>query len=383
MTISIQPIPRRLLEPLSVGRIVLSNRIIMAPMTRCRAVDGNIPNEMAAAYYGQRASAGLIITEATQISESAQGYWRTPGLHNERQSAIWRRIVERVHAEGGRIFVQLWHNGRVFHPDNVPPGRYSVAPSAIAPSAKLMTPNGPQVPPVPRELSAAQIHEISTDFVLSAQRAIDCGFDGVEIHAANGYLIDQFLNSSSNRRTDQWGGTLENRARFLLDTAAAVCAAIGADRTGVRISPLGDFNDVHDPQPQEIYRYLASRLAELDLAYLHVIRPVVSGSSTRTSATGLDSGPVADPLEEIRARYRGTLLVAGDLDVATADGLVDAGLADGIAFGRWFISNPDLPQRLRRGWPLAGADRAVYYSEGAQGYIDFPHYSATAPSVAS
>lgn len=377
MTIPAQPTPSRLLDPLRLGRLTLPNRIIMAPMTRCRAVDVDVPSELAIEYYGQRAAAGLIITEATQVSESAQGYWRTPGLYNDEQCAVWRRVVERVHVEGGRIFVQLWHNGRVFHADNVRPGGRSVAPSAIAPKIKMMTPNGLQAPPVPLELDAAGIHAITADYVQAGRRAIECGFDGVEIHAANGYLFDQFLHASSNQRTDAWGGAVENRARFLLETTAAVREAIGADRVGVRISPLGTFNDVHDPQPAQIYRHIVSRLAQQDLCYLHVIRPAVSGSGTVSAAA-----VSADPLPEIRSLYRGTLLVAGDLDVQGAERLVDAGMADGVAFGRWFIGNPDLPQRLQHGWPLADADRAVYYSAGPEGYIDFPRYVSAALNTA-
>lgn len=376
MSIPAQPTPRRLFEPLQLGRLTLPNRIVMAPMTRCRAVDVDVPSELAIEYYGQRASAGLIITEATQISEGAQGYWRTPGLYNDDQCAVWRRVVERVHAKGGRIFVQLWHNGRVFHADNVRPGRRSVAPSAIAPRIKMMTPNGLQAPPIPLELDAAAIHAITADYAQAAQRAIECGFDGVEIHAANGYLFDQFLHASSNHRIDAWGGSIENRARFLIETTAAVCDAVGADRVGVRISPLGTFNDVHDPQPAKIYRYVVSRLAQQDLCYLHVIRPAVSGSGTVPAAA-----VSVDPLPEIRSLYRSVLLVAGDLDVQGADSLVEAGLADGIGFGRWFIGNPDLPQRLRHGWPLVNADRAVYYSAGPEGYTDFSRYAVTTPAL--
>jgi len=375
MPIDPQPIPRRLFEPLRIGRLTLPNRIVMAPMTRCRAVDINVPNELAAPYYAQRAGAGLIVTEATQVSEGAQGYWRTPGIHDERQCAVWRRVVDRVHAAGGRIFVQLWHNGRIFHPDNVGPGITPVAPSAIAADVRMMTPKGLQPAVVPAALDAQGIANVTHEFVNAARLAVDCGFDGVEVHAANGYLFDQFLHRSSNQRTDAWGGPIENRARLLLDTTSAVCEAIGADRVGVRISPLGRFNDVHDPEPEAIYRYVAARLSDFGLAYLHVIRPAVSGSSTA-------SAPAADPLPDIRSLYRGTLLVAGDLDVVNADRLIDAGLADAVAFGRWFIGNPDLPERLHHGWPLVEADRSVYYSDGAEGYTDFPRHARDMPDDA-
>jgi N-ethylmaleimide reductase len=376
MPTNTQPIPRRLFEPLRVGRLTLKNRIVMAPMTRCRAVDINVPSDLVVEYYAQRAGAGLIVTEATQVSVGAQGYWRTPGLHTERQCAVWRRAVERVHGEGGRIFVQLWHNGRIFHPDNVGPGLTPVAPSPIAANVRLMTPNGLRQASVPQELDARGIGNVTNEFVGAARLAVECGFDGVEIHAANGYLFDQFLHRSSNRRTDDWGGSIENRSRFLLETTNAVCRSIGADRVGVRVSPLGTFNDVQDPEPDEIYRHLATRLTDQGLAYLHVIRPAVSGSLTL-------SAPIADPLPEIRSLYRGTLLVAGDLDVASADHLIDSGLADGVAFGRWFIGNPDLTERLRHGWPLAVADRAIYYSGGAQGYTDFARYERSRPATST
>lgn len=368
MTTFSQPIPSRLFEPLKLGRYTLPNRIVMAPMTRCRATDVNIPSDLTPEYYRQRAGAGLIVTEATQPSAGAQGYWRTPGIHNERQCVVWSQVSQRVHCEGGRIFMQLWHTGRIFHPDNATPGIQPVAPSAIAANVKLITPKGMQPTPVPSELDPQGIREIIADFVAAAQRAVECGIDGIEIHAANGYLFDQFLQRSSNQRTDAWGGNIENRARMLMDTTEAVCRVIGSDRVGVRISPLGNFNDANDTEPDLIYRHVVTRLSAFNLAYLHVIRPEVSGSMTRVDHVA------ADPLPEIRSLYPGTLLVAGDLDVVAADRLVDVGLADGIGFGRWFISNPDLPQRLRHGWPLELPDRATFYTEGGTGYIDYPAY---------
>lgn len=369
MSTFLQPVPKRLFEPLQLGRYTLSNRIVMAPMTRCRATEVNIPSTLAPEYYAQRASAGLIVTEATQPSAGAQGYWRTPGIHNGRQSEVWTQIAERVHAAGGRIFMQMWHTGRNFHADNSSPGVQAVAPSAIAANIKLMTPNGMQATPVPIALDPQGIAAITADFVTAARRAVDCGIDGVEIHAANGYLFDQFLNRSSNHRTDAWGGTIENRARMLMDTTSAVCSQIGSDRVAVRISPLGIFNDVNDPEPELTYCYVARKLSALNLAYLHVIRPNVSGSLTR------ETTDIIDPLPEIRALYRGTLIVAGDLDVNTADQLVDAGMADGVGFGRWFISNPDLPSRLRHGWPLEAPDRTNFYSGEATGYVDYRAYA--------
>jgi len=365
MAIPNQPIPKRMFEPIEIGRYRLSNRIVMAPMTRCRAVDWNVPSTLAPIYYSQRASAGLIITEATQPSEAAQGYWRTPGIHGERHVEVWRAVAQGVHARQGRIFMQLWHNGRIFHPDSVPPHLRPYGPSAVQANVRLMTPKGLQQVPTPIEMSEADIAAAVADFVAGARRAIDCGIDGVELHAANGYLFEQFLNRSSNRRTDRYGGSIENRARMLRETVEAVSAAIGADRVGVRISPLGSFNDMSDPDPVEIYRHVVTMLAGQNLAYLHVIRPAVSGSLTVAEAR-------PDPLPDIRRLYPGTLIVAGDLDVVHAERMLESGLADAVGFGRWFISNPDLPERLRHGCALAEADRATFYTPGPDGYIDYP-----------
>lgn len=373
MTIPKKSLPRRLFETVQIGRYQLSNRIVMAPMTRNRTVEGgNVLTDLAPTYYGQRASAGLIITEATQTSEAAQGYWMTPGIHNEKQHAVWRRVAETVHGAGGRIFVQLWHTGRVFHPDNVSPhitseSPYARAPSTIAPKLEIVTPKGLQAVPVPKALTEREISTIVAEFAQASRWAIECGLDGVEIHGANGYLFDQFLNRSSNQRTDGYGGTVENRSRLLFEAVEAASKAIGADRVAVRISPFGTFNDVHDPEPEQIYRHVSKGLSQYDLAYLHVIRPVVSGNED-------SEVQVADPLPEIRELYRGPLIVAGNLDVESADGLIDAGLADAVGFGRWFISNPDLPERLRNGTPLAEADRNTFYSGDAEGYADYPSY---------
>jgi len=371
MAVPAQPIPKRLFEPLELGRCRLPNRIVMAPMTRCRSVDWHVPSDMSPEYYGQRAGAGLIITEATQTSEAAQGYWRTPSVHGERHAAVWRAVAEAVHARGGRIFMQLWHNGRIFHPDNVPPHLRPIGPSAVTANVRLVTPNGLQQVATPREMTEEDIATTIADYANAARRAVDCGFEGIEIHGANGYLFEQFLNRSSNQRTDRWGGSLENRARLLLETTEAVSAAIGADRVGVRISPLGTFNDVSDPDPVSIDRYVTQALSGANLAYLHVIRPAVSGSLTVEHP---EQRP--DPIPEIRSLYRGKIIVAGDLDVAHGEQLLESGVADAIGFGRWFISNPDLIERLRKGWPLAEAYRPTFYTPGPEGYIDYPAYKA-------
>jgi N-ethylmaleimide reductase len=366
-----QPVPRRLFEPIVIGRYQLRNRIVMAPLTRCRVTDPNVPNNVMAEYYAQRSSAGLIISEATAVSEGAQGYWRTPGIYTLKQVTGWQAIVDAVHASGGRMFIQLWHNGRMLHPDNIPwPGR-SVAPSAIAPQVLMMTPNGRQAPPVPEALTLAQIQGIVSDFVLASRNAILAGADGVELHAANGYIFEQFLHRTSNQRTDRYGGTLANRSRFLREVVDAVAAAIGADRLGVRISPFGVLNDMQDPEPRAIFHHVLAAMDAVDLAYVHIIRPVVSGNQDSDAGRAL-----RDPVLDVREHYRGPVIVAGGVEVAEGDGLIDAGLADAIAFGRWFVSNPDLPERLRRQWPIAEADRATFYTQERQGYVDYPTYAS-------
>lgn len=366
-----QPVPRRLFEPIVIGRYQLRNRVIMAPLTRCRVTDPNVPNNVMVEYYAQRSSAGLIISEATAVSEGAQGYWRTPGIYTLKQVTGWQAIVDAVHASGGRMFIQLWHNGRMLHPDNIPwPGR-SVAPSAIAPQVLMMTPNGRQAPPVPEALTLAQIQGIVSDFVLASRNAILAGADGVELHAANGYIFEQFLHRTSNQRTDRYGGTLANRSRFLREVVDAVAAAIGADRLGVRISPFGVLNDMQDPEPRAIFHHVLAAMDPVDLAYLHIIRPVVSGNQDSDTGRAL-----RDPVLDVREHYRGPVIVAGAVEVAEGDALIDAGLADAIAFGRWFVSNPDLPERLRRQWPIAEADRATFYTQERQGYVDYPTYAS-------
>jgi N-ethylmaleimide reductase len=369
--IPVQPKPRHLCEPIVIGRYLLPHRIVMAPLTRCRVDEPNIPNALMAEYYAQRSSAALIVTEATAISEGAQGYWRTPGIYTLTQLRRWEAIAARVHEHGGRIFMQLWHNGRMFHPDNVPWCGRSTAPSAIAPATQIMTPYGRQQPPVPAELTGSEIGGIIADFVLAARNAILAGMDGVELHAANGYIFEQFLNRSSNRRTDRYGGPIANRARLLVEVVEAVAAAIGPDRLGVRISPYGVLNDMSDPDPREIYEYVLAALDQRDIAYLHVIRPVVSGNQDSPAGRQLP-----DPVLVLRSHYRGATIVAGGLDVGAADALVEEGIADAVAFGRWFVSNPDLPERLSNRLPLAPFDHETFYTPGAKGYVDYPPWGS-------
>ncbi|WP_029007056.1 alkene reductase [Azospirillum halopraeferens] len=354
-----------LFTPVRLGAIDLANRIVMAPMTRSRAGTDTIPTPVMEQYYAQRAGAGLIISEATQISDDAQGYPNTPGVHTPAHAAAWRRVTDAVHARGGRIVVQLWHVGRISHPMFQPGGALPVAPSAIAAAGELYTGEGMKPFPTPRALETHEIPRLVAAFADAARRAVvEAGFDGVELHAANGYLIDQFLRDGTNHRTDAYGGSVENRARFLLEVTEAVSAAIGADRTGVRLSPNGTFNDMRDSNPAALFTHVVGALNRFGLAFLHVIE-------------GLD-GPMA-PAPEVerlapllRRTFTGPFMINGGYDRATADRALADGSADVVSFGVPFIANPDLPTRLRDGTPLAQPDRATMYGGDERGYTDYP-----------
>jgi N-ethylmaleimide reductase len=356
-----------LFAPYALGALQLRNRLVMAPLTRSRAGPGNVPSEMAATYYAQRAGAGLIVTEATQAAAGGQGYVATPGIHSEDQVAGWRRVTEAVHQAGGRIFVQLWHVGRVSHPD-FRAGELPVAPSPIAPrGVQTFTAEGLKPIPAPRALDAGEIPGIVQEFRRAAGNAKAAGFDGVEVHGANGYLLDQFLEDGTNQRTDDYGGSVENRARLLFEVLAAVSDVWGGQRVGVRLSPGGTFNDMCDSDPQATFGYVARRLATLELAYLHLIEP--------------SPPPGEHPMPCLSARffrplYPGTLIVAGGYTLERARRVVEAGLADLVAFGQLFIANPDLPERLRTGAPLNTPDPDTFYGGGAEGYIDYPALQA-------
>lgn len=347
-----------------VGALALPSRVVMAPMTRARAGHEGVPTRLMARYYAQRATAGLIITEAAQISEEAQGYLRTPGIYREAQIAAWRQVTSAVHQAGGRILLQLWHVGRVSHPANRAPGTRSVGPSPLAPRIRIFTASGIRPAPVPHELGAAEIEAIVHQYARAAQNALHAGFDGVEIHAGNGYLIDQFLHESSNQRTDKYGGSPQNRCRLLWEVCEAVCLAIGNTRTGVRLSPFGVFNDVDDGDPAGLFDTAIRGLADLHPAYLHVINPEVSGDRS-VGAEGIDVARYS------RDRFEGPLIVAGGYDAVSAERALREGVADLIGFGRHYISNPDLAHRLRSGAALAPAERATFYSEGERGYTDY------------
>lgn len=357
-----------LFTPFAAGALRLPSRIVMAPMTRARAGAHGVPTTLNATYYAQRASAGLIVAEATQVSADGQGYVRTPGIHTPEQAEAWHQVTQAVHEAGGRIVLQLWHVGRVSHPENRAPHTASVAPSALAADVRIFTPSGMHPAPVPQALTAAGIAGVVQAYAQAARLARQAGFDGVEIHAGNGYLIDQFLHAGSNRREDAYGGPAAHRARFLWEVAEAVAGAVGADRTGVRLSPFGVFNGVSDPDPAALFSEAIRGLDRLGLAYLHVINPEVSGDRTaRTPA-----GAAADVPAFCRALFRGPLMVAGGYDHASAEQALQRGVADLVGFGRPYIANPDLADRLRTGAPLAAAERATFYTEGARGYTDYP-----------
>ena len=363
----------RLFEPVRIGSLMLPNRIVMAPLTRSRARQpGNMPSALNACYYAQRASAGLIVSEATQVSMQGQGYAWTPGIHSREQVDGWRLVTSAVHEAGGRIFPQLWHVGRISHPSLQPDGMPPVAPSAIRPHGEAFIENelgqGALVPfETPRALQIEELPYIVRQYERAARNALGAGFDGVEVHGANGYLLDQFISSSTNQRSDAYGGPVENRARLLLEVVDAVCAVWGAERVGVRLSPMGAANDIHDDDPLATFGHVAERLDERALAYLHLVNPTAAALERGTAPEAL----AMRMLQRVREVYRGALMLAGGFDGNSAEAWLEAGRADLIAFGRKFIANPDLPQRLREHAALNRDDRTTYYGGGAKGYTDY------------
>jgi N-ethylmaleimide reductase len=355
--------PYSLFRPYALGPLQLPHRIVMAPMTRNRAGAGNVPTALIAEHYAQRASAALIITEATQISPQGVGYPGTPGIHNEEQVEGWRGVARAVHRAGGRIFVQLWHVGRISHPSLQPNGALPVAPSAIAPQGNALTHDGLRPFVTPRALEEHEIAEIVRQYARAAERARDAGFDGVEIHGANGYLIEQFLTEGSNQRADCYGGSVENRARFLLEVTRAVTQAWSPAHVGVRLSPRGTFNDIRESNRRGTFGYAVDALGDFRLAYLHLVDPLSAGAAD-------DSVPRLAP--ELRRRYSGTLIVNGGFNLETATAAIDNGEADLVAFGVPFLANPDLPARLSVGAALNVPVRATFYGGDARGYNDYP-----------
>ena len=359
-----------LFSPIKLGACALKNRIFMPPLTRSRAGKGNVPQALNSLYYAQRASAGLIIAEATQVSPEAQGYISTPGIHTAEQIEGWKRVTTAVHCAGGHIFLQLWHVGRISHPSFQPNGAPPVAPSAIKAEGQTYTAEGFQQLVTPRALETSEIPGRVADFRQAAINAMQACFDGVEVHGANGYLIDQFLRDKTNKRTDRYGGSIENRSRFLLEVVDAVIDAVGADRTGLRISPQNTFNDIDDSNPQALFNYLSTSLSGKDLAYLHVVEGDLTGK------------PVS-PFDYARIKnlFGGLYIANNGYDKPRAEAAIAQHKVDAIAFGKPFIANPDLVTRFLLDAPLSQIDQTTLYGGAEKGYTDYPLLSAVPDSV--
>ncbi|MFG1396320.1 alkene reductase [Roseixanthobacter pseudopolyaromaticivorans] len=365
-----------LFTPLALGPYQLAHRVVMPPLTRMRAGPGGVPRALNVEYYAQRATkGGLIIGEGSQISPMGQGMPGTPGIYSPEQIAGWKRVTDAVHAKGGLMFLQLWHVGRISHSSHLPGGALPVAPSAIAAAGNAFTSTFERVPfETPRALEADEIPALLESYAQAARNAIEAGFDGVEIHGANGYLLEQFLHARSNHRTDAYGGSIENRARLVVEVARAVADAVGAERTGIRLSPYGIANDSGEPEPMPLYTHLIGELAKVGLAYLHLIEPRASGAGQAE----VDHKDVPSAAELFRSVWPRVLIAAGNFKPEGAQAMVAAGTADAIAFGRLFISNPDLPERIRLGAPLTPYNRATFYGGEEVGYTDYPRLNEAA-----
>lgn len=353
----------KIFSTLKLGNIELNNRIIMAPMTRSRAT-GNIPNDSMAEYYAIRADAGLLITEGTAPSANGLGYPRIPGIYSQAQIKGWKKVTDAVHAKGGKIFIQLMHTGRISHPLNMEQGTQVVAPSAIQAVGQMYTDaEGMKAHPVPKEMTKADILATQEEYVQSAKNAIEASFDGVEIHGANGYLIDQFNNAGSNHRTDEYGGSTENRSRFALEVAKKISEAIGADKTGIRLSPFGVYNDmaIFDGL-EEQFVYLATELGKLNLAYLHIVDHSSQGAPEVPQS-------IKDKMNEA---FDGIFIASGGLNKEKAEGILNNGQGDLVAFGVPFLANPDLVERFKNNAELNAPDMGTFFTPGEKGYLDYP-----------
>ncbi|MCS5564491.1 alkene reductase [Marinobacter sp.] len=349
-----------LFKPLKMGSAELKNRVFMAPLTRTRADADHIPTDLMVEYYAQRASAGLIIAEATMVIEGNSAFWREPGIYSEAQVEGWKKVTEAVHAKGGKIYLQIWHGGRASHPV-LNDGKDPVAPSAIAiTSDDVHTPEGKKPYTVPRALADSEIPAIIEGFRKAAENAKRAGFDGVEVHGANGYLLDQFLRDGSNHREGPYGGPIENRARLLLEVIEAVSGVFGSENVGVRLSPLNSFQSMKDSDPVGLITWLAKRLNEFGLAFVHLMRSDFFGEQQ------------ADVITPVREHYNGKLILNMGYTGEEAEKAIESGLADAVAFGVPFIANPDLPERLKLGAELNEADPSTFYTQGAEGYTDYP-----------
>lgn len=350
-----------LFTPVKVGNLQLKNRIVMAPLTRNRAGEGNVPREMNALYYAQRATAGLIISEATPISEMGHGYPATPGIHSAQQIAGWKLVTKAVHDKGGRMYLQLWHVGRISHPSLLPNNALPVAPSALRPTGQAFTYEGLQDFITPRALAAEELPGIMAEYVQATRNALEAGFDGVEIHAANGYLLDQFLRDGTNKRTDSYGGHIINRVRLLLEVVQNVVAVAGAERVGVRISPMNPFNDISDSNPQALFNHVATVLNPFGLAYLHVVEG---------GTHGLGVAPF--DFVELRKCFHGLYMANLSYDKARGNAALAEGRADLIAYGVPYLANPDLVERFAKDAPLNEPDQSSFYGGAEKGYTDYP-----------
>ncbi|MGY2491787.1 alkene reductase [Cupriavidus sp. CP313] len=352
-----------LFSPLRLGPYALPNRMVMAPLTLSHADDDDVPSDLATTYYARRASAGLIITEATHVSQQGKGYMGTPGIYSEAQVRQWRRITDAVHAAGGRIFAQIWHVGRVSHPRLQPGHALPVAPSAVRPDGRLYVNDGFVPLETPRALETNEIPGIIEQFRDGARNALRAGFQGVEIHAANGYLLDQFLRDKTNHRTDAYGGSIENRARLLLEVTRAVIDIWGRDRVGVRISPLATFNDIADSDPESLFTYVAQQVGALRVAYLHVVEG--ARGAKREVPGGFDP-------RRLRLAFNGVYIANNCYGYHDGMSAIDGGHADLVSYGRLFLSNPDLVERFRTGAALNPPDQETFHGGGANGYTDYP-----------
>jgi N-ethylmaleimide reductase len=349
-----------LFTPLEMGSLQLSNRIVLAPLTRNRAGEGNVPQDINAEYYRQRASGGLLISEASQISPQGVGYPATPGIHSDAQVAGWKKVTDAVHAEGGHIFLQCWHVGRISHPSLQPAGELPVAPSAIKPDGEAATYEGMQAFVTPRALNDYEIPMIADQYGQAARNAMTAGFDGVEIHAANGYLLDQFLRDGTNHRDDEYGGSLDNRFRFLKEVIEAVTAEVGNEHVGLRLSPENGFNDIKDSQPQDTFNFIVTQLNQFHLAYLHVVE-----GDMVTGERNLD-------YHQFRIAFKGLYMANNRYDFDLATKALASGAADLVSFGQLFLANPDLPERFAKGAELNEPDMNTFYGGDERGYTDYP-----------
>ena len=354
-----------LFSPVKLGSIELKNRMVMAPLTRNRAGEGGVPHDLNVTYYAQRATAGLIVTEATPISPMGHGYPALPGIYTDSQVAGWKKVTDAVHAKGGKIVLQLWHVGRISHPSLLD-GALPVAPSAIKPAGKAFTYKGLVDYVEPRALDVSELPAIVNDYIHATKCALAAGFDGVEVHAANGYLLDQFLRDGSNKRNDNYGGSIENRARFLMEVMQAVVDTAGSDKVGIRISPVNPFNDMSDSNPQALFNYVTEQLNQFSLAYLHVVEG------------GIHGGGIADPFdfEQMRSLCKSAYMANLSYDKARGNAAIASGHADAIAYGVPFIANPDLVERFKKDAPLNAADSKTFYGGTEKGYTDYAFLTA-------